>query len=240
MTAPTQIAMLIFPGMTNLDFAGPYEIFAKLPDAAVQIVWKDLSPVRSETGLVLQPTHTLADCPRADLLFVPGGPGQTLLMNDPDVVDWIASVGRDARFITAVCTGSLLLGAAGLLDGYKAATHWMSMDLLSMFGAEPTRQRVVIDRNRITGGGVTAGIDFGFTLAAILGGEQLARRFQLGLEYDPQPPYDSGSPDRTAPGNRRDGPCACGADAGQTARRMRAGSGAVANRPSPRICVITV
>jgi cyclohexyl-isocyanide hydratase len=196
MTEPIRIAMLIFPDMTNLDFAGPYEIFAKLPDCDVKVVWKDRAPVRTDGGLLLLPTHALADCPQADLLFVPGGSGQIALMNDLAVVDWLAQVGRDARYVTSVCTGALLLGAAGLLDGYKATTHWMSMDLLSMFGAEPTPQRVVIDRNRITGGGVTAGIDFGFALAAILHGEELAQRYQLTLEYDPQPPFDTGSPAR--------------------------------------------
>lgn len=190
------IGMVLFPGMTNLDFAGPYELFAKLPGATVLILWKTLDPVVVDAGLRLLPTMRFADCPRLDLLFVPGGPGQVPLMDDAETIDFLARQGASARWVTSVCTGALLLGAAGLLRGYRAATHWTAMDQLALFGAEPVPARVVTDRNRVTGGGVTAGIDFGLTLAALIAGEDYAMRAQLGLEYAPQPPFDCGTPDR--------------------------------------------
>jgi cyclohexyl-isocyanide hydratase len=197
--AGISVGMIVFPGMTNLDFAGPFEIFAKLPDARVEILWKDTAAIQSDAGLHLTPTTSFALAPALDLLFVPGGPGQVALMDDADTLNFIASRGRSAKWVTSVCTGALLLGAAGLLRGYRAATHWSAMDQLGLFGAIPTNQRVVIDRNRVTGGGVTAGIDFGLTLAAIIAGDDYARRVQLGLEYAPEPPFDCGTPDRAPP-----------------------------------------
>jgi cyclohexyl-isocyanide hydratase len=190
-----QIGMLLFPRITQLDLTGPIELLHRVPDSAMHVVWKDTAPVASACGLRLLPTTTLADCPPLDVLLVPGGAGTGDLIADPTVLDWVATQGRRARFVTAVCTGSLVLGAAGLLDGYEATTHWAYMDILPIFGARPVRQRVVVDRNRITAGGVTAGIDFGLQLVAQLAGETVAQAIQLALEYDPEPPYRSGHPD---------------------------------------------
>lgn len=192
-----QIGMLIFPKMTQLDFTGPFEALARLPNAQVHVVWKTKDPVASDTGLSFLPTTTIAECPPLEVICVPGGPGQIELMDDEEVIRFVRAMGGKAKYVTSVCTGALVLGAAGLLDGYEAATHWMSAEQLPLFGAKPVARRVVVDRNRITGGGVTAGIDFGLYLASQLADEEAARRIQLFLEYDPAPPFDSGSP-RTA------------------------------------------
>lgn len=197
--AKLTIGMVAFPQVTNLDFAGPLEVFGKLAGCEVQICWKTRDLVRCEGLSVIQPTVTFADCPQVDVLFVPGGPGQIDVMTDDEVIGFVARQGQGAQWVTAVCTGSLVLGAAGLLDGYRAACHWMSRDQLSLFGARPVNERVVFDRNRVTGGGVTAGIDFGFALAARLVGEEAAQRLQLALEYAPEPPFDSGLPERADP-----------------------------------------
>jgi cyclohexyl-isocyanide hydratase len=200
MTAMTlHIGMLLYPGLTQLDLTGPFEVLHRLPDAQVHLVWKDTQPVRADSGLVLVPTTSFADCPPLDVVFVPGGFGQLPLMSDPEVLGFLRTHGATARYVTAVCTGALLLGAAGLLAGYQAATHWAWAELLPGFGARHAPGRVVIDRNRITGGGVTAGIDFALTLAAEIAGEQTARAIQLGLEYNPAPPFDSGHPDVADP-----------------------------------------
>jgi cyclohexyl-isocyanide hydratase len=190
-----QIGVLLFPQITQLDLTGPIELLHRVPDSAMHVVWKDTAPVMSASGLSLVPTTTLKDCPPLDVLLVPGGAGTGDLITDPTVLDWVATQGHRARFVTAVCTGSLVLGAAGLLDGYEATTHWAYMDILPTFGARPVRKRVVVDRNRITAGGVTAGIDFGLQLVAQLAGESVAQAIQLALEYDPEPPYRSGHPD---------------------------------------------
>jgi cyclohexyl-isocyanide hydratase len=195
----THIGMLLYPGLTQLDLTGPFEVLHRVPDAKVHLVWKTLAPVRADSGLTLLPTTTLADCPPLDVVFVPGGGGQLPLMGDGEVLDFLRRHGRDARWVTSVCTGSLLLGAAGLLDGYEAATHWAFMELLPAFGARPVKRRVVVDRNRVTGGGVTAGIDFALRLTAELAGETVAQAIQLGLEYDPAPPFAAGHPDVAAP-----------------------------------------
>jgi cyclohexyl-isocyanide hydratase len=189
------IGMLVFPRMTQLDATGPFEAFARIPDAKVHLLWKRKEPVTSDTGLSLLPTLTLAECPPLDVLCVPGGPGQIDLMDDEEVIAFVRKQGQQAQYVTSVCTGSLVLGAAGLLNGYEATTHWMSMDQLELFGAKPVKKRIVRDRNRITGGGVTAGIDFALYLASVLVGEQTARMIQLGIEYNPDPPFTSGSPD---------------------------------------------
>lgn len=194
----THIGMLLFPGLTQLDLTGPFEVLSRVADAKVHLVAKSMAPVRSDMGLELGPTTTIAECPALDLLFVPGGGGQVAVMEDDATLDFVATQGARARWVTAACTGSLVLGAAGLLTGYRAATHWAFMPLLSMFGAIPTEERVVVDRNRITAGGVTAGIDFGLRVAAELAGEAAAQRIQLFLEYDPQPPFQCGHP-RVAP-----------------------------------------
>jgi cyclohexyl-isocyanide hydratase len=193
-----QIGMLIFPRMTQLDFTGPFEALARLPNAQVHVVWKTKDPVTSDTGLTFVPTTTIAECPPLDVICVPGGPGQIELMDDEEIVGFVRTMGRKARYVTSVCTGALVLGAAGLLDGYEAATHWMSAEQLPLFGAKPVAKRVAVDRNRITGGGVTAGIDFGLYLASQLADEETAHRIQLFIEYDPAPPFNSGSP-HTAP-----------------------------------------
>lgn len=187
------IGMLIFPGMTNLDFAGPLDVLARLPGARVYVLAKTLEPVISDIGIPVLPTLCMADAPKLDLLFVGGGPGVNALMEDAETISFLAQRGAEAQWVTSVCTGALLLGAAGLLRGYKAATHWSAMAALPWFGAIATPQRVVVDRNRITGGGVTAGIDFGLTIAAMLHGDAFAHRMQLGMEYEPQPPFKGGT-----------------------------------------------
>lgn len=188
---PIDVGILFFPGMTQLDVTGPFEVLARLPNVRVHLLWKRIEPITSDVGLTLMPTRTLADCPPLDVLCVGGGPGQVALMDDAEVMEFIARSGASARYVTSVCAGSLILAGAGLLNGYRAACHWLSRDQLALFGAIPVDARVVIDRNRITGGGVTAGIDFGFQLAAELCGEEVARKLQLLLEYDPQPPFDT-------------------------------------------------
>ena len=194
---PFLVGMLVFPGITPLDMTGPHEFLSKVPGVEVRLYWKNLNPVTGASGLQLNPTHTFLDQSPIDLLCVPGGPGQIELMADDEVLGFLRRAAATARYVTSVCTGSLLLGAAGLLQGYKATTHWMAMDCLNDLGAIPVHERIVCDRNRITGGGVTAGIDFALTVIAQLWGEPIARAVQLALEYDPQPPFTAGSP-RTA------------------------------------------
>lgn len=193
-TQPIRIGMVLFPDLMQLDLTGPYEVFASLPDSEVLLIAEASAPVRSAHGLSITPTTTFADAPQCDLLCVPGGPGVDAMMEHAPLLAFLSAQAQGARYVTSVCTGALLLGAAGLLQGYRAATHWLSMDLLPVLGAEPVHERVVIDRNRITGGGVTAGIDFGLVVAAELYGEAVARRIQLLLEYNPSPPFQSGSP----------------------------------------------
>jgi cyclohexyl-isocyanide hydratase len=195
----THIGMLLYPGLTQLDLTGPFEVLHRIPDTRVHLLWKTLDPVTADSGLGLLPTTTLAGCPPLGVVFVPGGTGQMALMQDGEALGFLREQGVRARWVTSVCTGALLLGAAGLLEGYEATTHWAFMDLLPMFGARPARKRVVVDRNRVTGGGVTAGIDFALRIAAELAGEGAAKRIQLGLEYDPQPPFRSGHPDVAEP-----------------------------------------
>ena len=191
------MGLLLFPELTQLDLTGPFEVLHRIPDAKVHLVWKTLEPVRADSGLGLLPTTTLEACPPLDVVMVPGGYGQVPLMTDPPVLDFLRTQAKSARYVTSVCTGALVLGAAGLLDGYRAATHWAYMELLPAFGATPVEERVVVDRNRITAGGVTAGIDFGLRIAAELAGEHVAKRIALELEYDPAPPFGGGHP-RTA------------------------------------------
>jgi cyclohexyl-isocyanide hydratase len=198
MTAPLHIGLLLFPRLTQLDLTGPLQVFSSLPGATVHLIWKRIEPVPSDTPLSLLPTVTYADCPQLDVICVPGGGGVDNLVGDEETLAFIRRQAEGARYVTSVCTGALVLGAAGLLQGYKAATHWAAMDYLAEFGAIPTKTRVCIDRNRVTGGGVTAGIDFGLTLAAMLTDRPTAEAIQLGIEYNPAPPFDAGSPD-TAP-----------------------------------------
>ena len=196
---PLRIAMLLFPGVTQLDLTGPFELFTRLPGATIDLVWKQPGPVKADSGLELVATTSYAACPPPDLLFVPGGYGQIAQMEDAETLAFLRQHGERARWVTSVCTGALLLGAAGLLRGYRAATHWMYMDLLAGYGATPIAERVVIDRNRITAGGVTAGIDFGLQVIAEVAGTEAAERAQLELEYDPQPPFGCGHPRSARP-----------------------------------------
>jgi cyclohexyl-isocyanide hydratase len=194
--APFIIGFVMFPGMTQLDLTGPYEVLARLPGAEIHLVWKDTDPVRSDRGLALLPTDSFETCPALDLLCVPGGPGINDLLTDETVLSFIREQAWAARYVTSVCTGALVLGAAGLLRGKRATTHWMSHGLLAEFGAVPIEARVVVDGRIITGGGVTAGIDFGLAIVAQLAGRPTAEAIELGLEYDPQPPFGTGSPAR--------------------------------------------
>lgn len=193
----THIGMLLFPRLTQLDLTGPYEVFARMPDTRVHLVSHSLEPVVSDYGLAIVPNAGFDDCPRLDVLFVPGGFGISDAIESRPTLAFLQRQAQAARYVTSVCTGALVLGAAGLLKGYRATTHWLSMDLLPIVGAIPVPERIVIDRNRITGAGVTAGIDFGLVVAAQLFGADAARAIQLMMEYDPEPPFDSGSP-RTA------------------------------------------
>lgn len=195
-TASGAIGMLVFPGMTILDLIGPHQFFAVAPGRTTHLLWKTQEPVVSDTGVPILPTATFEDAPEdLEILFVPGGfQGTSAVIEDPQVLDFVASRGERATYVASVCTGALILGAAGLLTGYQATTHWAYHDLLPLVGAEPVAARVVEDRNRITGGGVTSGIDFGLTLLARLTSDDYAQGWQLGTEYDPHPPFDSGSP----------------------------------------------
>jgi putative intracellular protease/amidase len=203
---PLTIAMLVHPDMVLLDLVGPQTVFALLM-AKVHLVGRHRGPISTDVGVTVSPTTTFAECPeQPDVLFVPGGlKGTVAAMDDQATLDFLASRGARARFVTSVCTGSLLLGAAGLLRGYRATSHWYVRDLLPFLGATPAAERVVVDRNRLTGGGVTAGLDFGLTLAAALRGENYARRIQLVLEYAPQPPYQAGTPETAGPVATDDG-----------------------------------
>jgi cyclohexyl-isocyanide hydratase len=199
MSAPFRIGFLLFPHLTPLDVAGPAQFLCAMSETRLHLVWKNLSPVPTDAGFQLVPTDTFETCPDLDMVCVPGGPGQQSLMQDPQVLEWLARQGAQAKWVTSVCTGSLLLGAAGLLKGYRAACHWAYRDRLTLFGAVVDQARVSRDRNRITGGGVTAGIDFGLEVVAAVRGEAEAREIQLLLEYSPEPPLDFGRPDNAAP-----------------------------------------
>jgi cyclohexyl-isocyanide hydratase len=196
--ASRQIGMLLFPGLTQIDFTEPYEVFSRLPATTIHVVAKTLDPVRSDRGLMLVPTMSCADCPSLDVLVVPGGPGQHQAMHDEVLLDFLRRQAAQAEYVTSVCTGALLLGAAGLLEGYQATTHWLSLPLLEFYGAIAVERRVVVDRNRVTASGCTAGLDFALTLAAMLAGEAAAQQIQLRLEYCPAPSFAAGSP-ATAP-----------------------------------------
>lgn len=194
-----QIGILVFPNVQQLDLTGPYEVFAALPDTKVHLLWKDLAPLASATGLILQPTLAYADCPVLDVICVPGGAGINPLLHDQETLAFLRHQAATARYITSVCTGALVLGAAGLLHGKRATTHWAAHDLLSRYGAIPTQGRVVRDGIIFTGGGVTAGIDFALTVAAELTDDATAQAIQLNLEYAPEPPFNAGRPDTAPP-----------------------------------------
>ena len=188
--------MLLYPGLSALDLVGPHPFFAELSNSQVHLLWKNKAPVVSSLGYSIVPTTSIRDCPRdLDVVFVPVARlGTFAMMDDDEILSFLADRGSRAGYVTSVCTGSLILGAAGLMKGYHATCHWRFRDLLPMFGATPVEERVVIDRNRITGGGVTAGIDFGLVIAARLRGRQAAEVLQLYNEYDPHPPFAAGTP----------------------------------------------
>ena len=193
------IGMLIFPQLTQLDMTGPYEVLARLPNTKVLLVAHTMAPVTTDRGMQIVPSTTIAECPQLDLVMVPGGPGQQQLMEDAVVIEFLQRQARGAKYVTSVCTGSLVLGAAGLLKGKRATSHWAAIDHLKLLGAIPVSEKVVIDGNVITGAGVTSGIDFALTVAATLEGEEAARSIQLQIEYDPAPPFNSGSPTTASP-----------------------------------------
>jgi transcriptional regulator GlxA family with amidase domain len=190
-----EVAILIFDRFTALDAIGPYEVLRSVPGAAVRFVAKEAGPVRTDAGsLAVVADYALNEVTAPDVLVVPGGPGQIALMNDGPVLDWVRQTHSTSRWTTSVCTGSLVLGAAGLLRGLRATTHWLAYDVLRSLGAEPTSERVVIEGKIITAAGVSAGIDMALRLVAMESGDEVAQSIQLGIEYDPQPPFDAGSP----------------------------------------------
>ncbi|MEM9557248.1 MAG: DJ-1/PfpI family protein [Acidobacteriota bacterium] len=191
-----EVAMLLYPGVTLLDLLGPQTVLA--PSCNIHLVWKNTDLLETDSGIIMKATSTLDDCPDdLDVLFVPGGAFG--IMRDAEVLRFLADRGRRAKYVTSVCGGSIVLAAAGLLQGYQATSHWSARDALALFGATPVEARVVTDRNRISGGGVTAGIDFGLVLLSELLGEDVAKMTQLALEYDPAPPFDAGTPKKAGP-----------------------------------------
>ena len=190
---PTEVGMLMYPGLTLLDLIGPQTVLSH--SSNIHLLWTSLDPIVTDTGIAIAPNMTLRDCPEElDVLFIPGGAGMIGVMGDPKVLDFVRSRGEKATYVTSDCSGSIVLGAAGLLRGYKATSHWAAKPSLPLFGAQIADGRVVVDHNRITGGGVTAGIDFGLTLLAQLRGQKAAEFAQLAMEYNPQPPFHTGSP----------------------------------------------
>ena len=197
--SPQSIAFLLFPNVTQLDLTGPAQVLSRLGNTELNLVWKDKDPVPTDAGFPLLPTATFDEIDHVNILCVPGGFGTMDVMQDPEVLDWLRKVAAKADWVTSVCTGSLILGAAGLLKGYRSGCHWASIDQLKFFDAIPVRERIVEDRNRFSGGGVTSGIDFALALAARIRNEDFARFIQLSIEYDPNPPFDAGSPDKVSP-----------------------------------------
>jgi cyclohexyl-isocyanide hydratase len=193
------IGFVIFPQLTQLDFTGPQQVLARLPDSTMHIVAKSAAPVPSDSGLGLVPTHTFENCPPLDLICVPGGnAGVVKAIADRETIEFVRRQSASAKYVTSVCTGAFILGVAGLLEGLRATTHWAFAELLPLVGATHEKARVVKDGNVITAGGVTSGIDFGFRVVAEIAGDSVAQAVQLGLEYDPEPPFASGHPDRAS------------------------------------------
>jgi cyclohexyl-isocyanide hydratase len=191
------VGFVIFPELTQLDFSGPQQVLARLPQSAMHIVAKSVAPVPSDSGLSLVPTHTFENCPRLDLICIPGGiTGVVRAMGDQETIEFVQRQSRTAKYVTSVCTGAFILGAAGLLKGRRATTHWAFTELLPLVGATHEKRRVVKDGNLITAGGVTSGIDFSLHVVADIADEAVAQGIQLSLEYDPHPPFASGHPDR--------------------------------------------
>jgi len=198
---PFRSGMLIFPNLTQLDLTGPYEILSRMPGSEVLLIWKSLGPVRTEHGLTILPSATFETCGLLDLVLVPGG-GINPLLEDEETLAFLRRAAASARYVVSVCTGALVLGAAGLLRGRRATTHWMSRDLLPAFGAIPVAERVVVDGNLTTGGGVTAGIDVALSVVAEIAGRATAEAIQLAVEYDPEPQFAAGSPESAPPAVR--------------------------------------
>jgi cyclohexyl-isocyanide hydratase len=196
MADPVRFVALLFPNVTQLDLTGPVQLFSRLPGATVDLAWHTLDPVPTDAGFSIVPTVTFDTAPQADVIMVPGGHGAFDLLDDEIALRFVRAQASGARYITSVCTGAFVLGAAGLLEGRRATTHWASHSMLDLVGAIPEHARVVRDGNLVTGGGVTSGIDFALVVAAELFGDQAARRVQLTMEYGPHPPFDAGSPDR--------------------------------------------
>lgn len=190
------IGLVIYPGMTALDIVGPQQVFSALPNVQIHRIWKTLDPIKTDDGMMILPDTTFENCPPLDVICVGGGLGLMAVVDDPEILEFFRRQGSTAKFITSVCGGSEFLAKAGLLQGYRAATHWMAREQLARLGVEVGTERVVIDRNRITGGGVTAGIDFGLVIAGMLCGEEIAKMTELMLEYDPAPPFKVGSPEK--------------------------------------------
>ena len=193
------IGLVFYPGMTSLDILGPHQVFSALPGVELYRIWKTLDPIKTDDGLMIVPDTTFANCPPLDVICVGGGLGQRAVIDDLEILEFFRKQGSIAKFITSVCGGSEFLAKAGLLQGYRAATHWGMREQLAHLGVEVGTDRVVVDRNRITGGGVTAGIDFGLTIVSILYGEETAKIVQLLIEYNPEPPFDTGSPEKAGP-----------------------------------------
>lgn len=192
-----EIAILLFDRLTALDAIGPYEVLSRIPNATLKFVAKQAGPVRTDQGsLAIMADYSLEEIPAPDIFVVPGGPGQSALMNDEAILNWIRRAHETSKWTTSVCTGALLLGAAGLLKGLKATSHWLAYDVLRQLGAEPTEQRVVTEDKIITAAGVSSGIDMALKLVALECGETAAQAIQLSIEYDPQPPFDAGSPSK--------------------------------------------
>jgi len=200
MTASTRVAMLAYPKFTALDLIGPHQILASLPGVHVDVVGRTTEPVVTDRQICITPAKSFSECEADyDIVLVPGGISTHLMVEDAETLEFLARIGENATYVTSVCTGSVILAAAGLLKGYHATSHWAYREILADYGAIPSKARFVVDRNRVTGGGVTAGIDFGLQLAAILRGSDVAKMIQLVFEYDPKPPFDAGDPERVAP-----------------------------------------
>jgi cyclohexyl-isocyanide hydratase len=190
------LGFVFYPGMTSLDIIGPQQVLSSLPCIETHRIWKTLDPIKTDDGMMVLPDTTFANCPRLDVICIGGGLAQAAVEDDPEILKFLQKQGSTAKYVTSVCGGSIFLAKAGLLEGYRAATYWAGRDRLAELGVEVGTERVVVDRNRITGGGVTAGIDFGLTIVSILYGEEIAKIIQLLLEYNPAPPFDTGSPEK--------------------------------------------
>lgn len=190
------IGLVFYPGMTALDIVGPQTVFAALPGVQIHRIWKTLDPIQTDDGMRIIPDNTFDNCPPLDIICIGGGLAQSAVVDDPEILAFLQQQGSMTKFITSVCGGAEFLAKAGLLQGYRSATHWMFREQLAAAGVQVGTERVVIDRNRMSGGGVTAGIDFGLEIAKVLYGEETAKLVQLLIEYDPAPPFDVGSPEK--------------------------------------------